>query len=173
MEGEGAGGKASVKCEFKWVKCCSGSRVHWQTFTACPTLCNPSSHWSSACSIQGVESQGGKRMTGTQSAFCSQCSPSSLFPLICPTSPIPSCQIFSSLLWLSTQILTEWDKEKERKKVREKRGERWWDASVFVTWQLGAKGENVALCVCVNLYFCLSVSLCSCECLFTFLLRVQ
>ena len=166
-EGAGWWKKASVECVFKWVApalVCVGRPP-----PQCPTHRNPSSHWSSSCGVEGGESRGERGMTGTHSAFYSSLtqththtqkkrSPSSLFPLICPTSPVPLLPSFSSQLWLRThRFLLREIKKREKKEGRERererereRGERWWDASVSVTWRLRAKGGDVAhVCVCV------------------------
>lgn len=148
----------------------------------------PCSHWSrptSTRSVEGGESRGEKGMTGTQVCFHSLHKTLSLFYFsshsfntsLFPFLFLPS---FSSLLWLSTQIPTGWDKEREkareRQRKREREGERWevMGCKCFVTWPLGAKGDNL-VCVCLRLCFSVSVSvsMCGYACLFTFLLTVQ
>ena len=52
-------------------------------------------------------------------------SPSSLFPLICPTSPVPLLPSFSSQLWLRThRFLLREIKKREKKEGRERERER-------------------------------------------------
>lgn len=144
---------------FKWVKCCSG------TYSSVPPLHAhpPQSLLSleqacSSCCVNGGASQGGKRMTGTQSAFilCAKCSSLSLFPFICPISPFLYCQA-SPPSSDKVRIPTEWDKERE-KGWQWGGGERWWDASVLshdhweqreTTWCVDFSAVYAWVCLCV------------------------
>ena len=164
-EGAGWWKKASVECVFKWVApalVCVGRPP-----PQCPTHRNPSSHWSSSCGVEGGESRGERGMTGTHSAFYSSLTQThthtkKTLSLLSFSSDLSNISCSSPAKFLlpaltqNTQIPTAWDKEerekggqRERERERE-RGERWWDASVSVTWRLRAKGGDVAhVCVCV------------------------
>lgn len=161
MLAEGKGGeKAQVKCVIKWVKCCPGINVCWQGF--CCMLKSPKSLLSlacSRCSVEGGGSQEEKRMTGTRSAFILCTKTLSLLSFSSHLSNMsrPLLPSFSS-----TQIPTEWDKERKRQTEKGR-----WEVmgcKCFVSWPLGAKRENVA-CVCVSLFFC---TLWSYECILVF-----
>ena len=193
-EGAGWWKKASVECVFKWVApalVCVGRPP-----PQCPTHRNPSSHWSSSCGVEGGESRGERGMTGTHSAFYSSLtqththtqkkrSPSSLFPLICPTSPVPLLPSFSSQLWLRThrflpREIKKREKKEGRERERERERERW---EVMGCKCLGhvttasegrRRGSCVCVCVCVRAPTSASAFVCVVPrvCLLSFL-RVQ
>lgn len=148
-EGKVVGGEASVKCVIKWVKCCCGISVCWQAFRCMPNP--PQSLLSlacSTCSAEGGGRQEEKRMTGTQAAFI-LCTKTLSFSSRLSNISLPLLPSFSSQLWLSSQIPTEWDKERKRERQRQG-GERWWDASVLSHGHWEHRETTWLVCLCFS-----------------------